>query len=80
MKKPKRGNSARQFAEKAAEKIIEQLKKVQEMYPGLEHVNVGSAIGTPHAVVMEQMERFGKEVMPAFTGQVIKSEARVAAS
>ena len=27
MKKPKRGNSARQFAEKAAEKIIEQLKK-----------------------------------------------------
>ena len=27
MKKPKRGNSARQFAEKAAEKIIEQLKQ-----------------------------------------------------
>lgn len=60
--------------------IIEQLKKVQEMYPGLEHVNVGSAIGTPHAVVMEQLERFGKEVMPAFIGQAEESKRRVAAS
>ena len=60
--------------------IIEQLKKVQEMYPGLERVNVGSAIGTPHAVVMEQLERFGKEVMPAFTTQAEKSGTRVAAS
>ena len=60
--------------------IIEQLMKVQEMYPGLQHVNVGSAIGTPHAVVMEQLELFGKEVMPSFTGQASESKAKVAAS
>ena len=60
--------------------IIEQLMKVQEMYPGLERVNAGNAIGTPHAVVMEQLERFGKEVMPAFTKQAEKPAARAVAS
>lgn len=56
--------------------IIEQLMKVQEMYPGLESVNVGNAIGTPHSVVMEQLERFGKEVMPEFKKQAKKAEPR----
>ena len=60
--------------------IIEQLMKVQEMYPGLEHVNVGSAIGTPHSVVMEQLEMFGKEVMPKFTKHAEESKAKVAVS
>ena len=54
--------------------------KVQEMYPGLERINAGNAIGTPHAVVMEQLERFGKEVMPAFTKQAEKPAARAVAS
>jgi hypothetical protein len=30
---------------------------------------VGSVIGTPQAVICEQLELFAKEVMPAFTGQ-----------
>ncbi|MCH7996886.1 MAG: LLM class flavin-dependent oxidoreductase [Chloroflexi bacterium] len=52
------------------EHIIERLMEVQEMYPGLERVNVGTAIGTPQDVILEQLEWFGKEVMPAFKGQV----------
>ena len=41
---------------------------VQERYPGLQYVNVGSVIGTPQNVVLEQLERFAREVMPAFKG------------
>ena len=59
--------------------IIEQLMKVQDMYPGLEQVYVSNAIGTPHSVVMEQLERFGKEVMPEFKKQA-KAPALQAAS
>ncbi|PKB79070.1 MAG: hypothetical protein BZY88_15175 [SAR202 cluster bacterium Io17-Chloro-G9] len=46
--------------------IIEKISDVQDRYPGLEQINVGSVIGTPQSVVLEQLERFGKEVMPAF--------------
>ena len=46
--------------------IIERLMEVQERYPGLEMVNVGSVVGTPQSVVLEQLERFGEEVLPAF--------------
>jgi alkanesulfonate monooxygenase SsuD/methylene tetrahydromethanopterin reductase-like flavin-dependent oxidoreductase (luciferase family) len=51
------------------ELIIEKLQDVQSRYPGLQEVNVGSVIGTPQAVICEQLELFAKEVMPAFTGQ-----------
>ena len=50
--------------------IIEKLMALQERYPGLERVNVGSVVGTPQSVVTEQLQRFGEEVMPAFAGQV----------
>ena len=33
---------------------------------GLEVVNVGQPVGTPQAVILEQLERFAAEVMPAF--------------
>ena len=48
------------------ESIIEKLMAIQEKYPGLESVNVQQAIGTPQSVILEQLERFAKEVMPAF--------------
>jgi alkanesulfonate monooxygenase SsuD/methylene tetrahydromethanopterin reductase-like flavin-dependent oxidoreductase (luciferase family) len=50
------------------ESIIEKIQDVQERYPGLESINVGSVIGTPQKVILEQLEWFGKEVMPKFTG------------
>ena len=35
-------------------------------HPGLEVVNVGQPVGTPQAVILEQLERFSVQVMPAF--------------
>jgi alkanesulfonate monooxygenase SsuD/methylene tetrahydromethanopterin reductase-like flavin-dependent oxidoreductase (luciferase family) len=49
-----------------AESITEKLMDVQSRYPGLEQINVGAPVGTPQNVILEQLERFGKEVMPAF--------------
>jgi alkanesulfonate monooxygenase SsuD/methylene tetrahydromethanopterin reductase-like flavin-dependent oxidoreductase (luciferase family) len=50
------------------ERIVEQLKELEARYPGLEAVNVGQPIGTPQAVILEQLGRFAAEVMPAFKG------------
>ncbi len=56
------------------ESIIEKLQEIQDRYPGLQEVNVGSVIGTPQRVICEQLEIFAREVMPAF-----KQQAQVAA-
>jgi alkanesulfonate monooxygenase SsuD/methylene tetrahydromethanopterin reductase-like flavin-dependent oxidoreductase (luciferase family) len=57
----------------APEQIIEHLKKLEEKYPGLERVSVSLSVGVPQAVAVEQLERFGTEVMPAFTGAAHES-------
>ncbi len=46
--------------------IAEQLSGLGEKYPGLEQVNVGNVIGTPQSVIVEQLQWFAEEVMPAF--------------
>jgi len=51
------------------ELIAEKLMEVQNKYPALDVVNVGQVVGTPQRVIVEQLERFGKEVMPTFTRQ-----------
>ena len=51
------------------ELIVEQLLSVQERYPGLEQVTVSVYVGTPKSVILEQLEWFGKEVMPASKGK-----------
>ena len=56
------------------EYIIDRLMEVQEKLPGLEYVNVGPVVGTPQTVVLEQLERFGEEVIPAFKGAVPVAE------
>jgi len=48
------------------EAIIEALDRVQQAYPGLEEVMVAQPVGAPSSLVLEQMEWFAKEVMPAF--------------
>ena len=55
------------------ELVAEKLNNIQEMYPGLTQINVGSVVGTPQKVILEQLEWFGKEVMPQF-----KTQANVA--
>jgi len=46
--------------------ITEQLMQVQKHYPGLTDINVLNSLGTPEDVMLEQMERFGKEIIPNF--------------
>jgi alkanesulfonate monooxygenase SsuD/methylene tetrahydromethanopterin reductase-like flavin-dependent oxidoreductase (luciferase family) len=55
------------------ELIIEQLKELEEKYPGLERVGMSHPVGTPQKVILEQLEWFAKDVMPAFKGQVAAS-------
>ncbi|MGH2541553.1 MAG: LLM class flavin-dependent oxidoreductase [Ardenticatenaceae bacterium] len=52
------------------ELIIEQLMKLDERYPGLKKVSMGHPVGTPQTVILEQLEQFAEEVMPAFKGRV----------
>ena len=46
--------------------VVEYLKEVEARYPGLEHVMIAWALGTPRALMLEQLTRFAREVMPAF--------------
>src|ERR1700761_27936 len=54
------------FLTGTAADIIESLKKIEAAYPGLARVTVTLPLGTPLSVWLEQVERFAKEVMPAF--------------
>jgi alkanesulfonate monooxygenase SsuD/methylene tetrahydromethanopterin reductase-like flavin-dependent oxidoreductase (luciferase family) len=51
------------------ELIVEKLMAIQDKYPGLEQINVGQVVGTPQRVILEQLEWFAREVMPAFQKQ-----------
>jgi alkanesulfonate monooxygenase SsuD/methylene tetrahydromethanopterin reductase-like flavin-dependent oxidoreductase (luciferase family) len=48
------------------EDIIEQLKAVEKHYPGLDRVICATPLGTPLDVQLEDLDRFAKEVIPAF--------------
>ncbi len=48
------------------ELIIEQLKALEEEYPGLERVGMSHPVGTPESVILEQLEWLAADVMPAF--------------
>ena len=49
------------------ERIVQQLRALEEEYPGLDRVSVGQPVGTPQKVILEQLEWFSQEVMPEFT-------------
>ena len=48
------------------QQLIEHLKKLEERYPGMEHINLSTSLGTPKAVMLDQFQRVAEEVMPAF--------------
>ena len=54
------------------EVIVEQLKRLEAAYPGLDRVGVSHPVGTPESVILEQMEMFAEEVMPAFKGRAVE--------
>jgi alkanesulfonate monooxygenase SsuD/methylene tetrahydromethanopterin reductase-like flavin-dependent oxidoreductase (luciferase family) len=48
------------------EHIVERLQELQTRYPGLEEVHVGQVVGTDQQVIVDQLERFARDVMPVF--------------
>src|SRR6202040_2704215 len=48
------------------EDIIEQLKAIEKRYPGLDRVICATPLGTPLDVQLADLDRFAKEVIPAF--------------
>ena len=50
------------------EEFVAHLRALEEKFPGLEYVHVSNSMGTPKAVMLEQLAWFAKEVMPAFAG------------
>jgi alkanesulfonate monooxygenase SsuD/methylene tetrahydromethanopterin reductase-like flavin-dependent oxidoreductase (luciferase family) len=55
------------------EQIIADLKAIEQRYPGLERIIVTLPVGTPQSIILEQMERFATDVMPAFQGRVAEA-------
>jgi alkanesulfonate monooxygenase SsuD/methylene tetrahydromethanopterin reductase-like flavin-dependent oxidoreductase (luciferase family) len=55
--------------------IIEQLKAVEKRYPGLERVICSMPLGTPLETTLHQLDRFAKEVMPAFRSGGVRAAA-----
>jgi alkanesulfonate monooxygenase SsuD/methylene tetrahydromethanopterin reductase-like flavin-dependent oxidoreductase (luciferase family) len=53
------------FAGTAAQ-LVAHLKKLEQRYPGMEHINLSTSMGTPKAVMLEQFARVAEEVMPHF--------------
>jgi alkanesulfonate monooxygenase SsuD/methylene tetrahydromethanopterin reductase-like flavin-dependent oxidoreductase (luciferase family) len=48
------------------QQLIEHLKKLEQRYPGMEHINLSTSLATPKAIMLEQFQRVAEEVMPAF--------------
>jgi len=46
--------------------IIDELRRVEARFPGLERVSCSMPLGTPLKVALEQLTMFANEVMPAF--------------
>jgi alkanesulfonate monooxygenase SsuD/methylene tetrahydromethanopterin reductase-like flavin-dependent oxidoreductase (luciferase family) len=61
----------------SADQIVEHLKNLEQRYPGLDRVSVSLSVGVPKAVCLEQLERFGKEVLPAFRQTASREPALV---
>ena len=58
------------------EDIIEQLKAVEKRYTGLDRVICATPLGTPLDVQLEDLDRFAKEVIPAFRDAKIAAAAQ----
>jgi alkanesulfonate monooxygenase SsuD/methylene tetrahydromethanopterin reductase-like flavin-dependent oxidoreductase (luciferase family) len=57
------------------QRLVERLGELQERYPGLEEVHVGQVVGTDERVILEQLDRFATEVMPAFKRAAVATPA-----
>jgi alkanesulfonate monooxygenase SsuD/methylene tetrahydromethanopterin reductase-like flavin-dependent oxidoreductase (luciferase family) len=51
------------------EELVAYLRELESRFPGLEYVHLSNSMGTPKVVMVEQLARLAKEVMPHFTGR-----------
>ena len=51
------------------ELLVEHLERVEQQYPGVERINLGSVMGMPLEVFKDQLTRFAEGVMPEFVGR-----------
>ncbi len=51
------------------ELLVEHLERVEQQYPGVERVNLGSVMGMPLEVFKDQLTRFAEGVMPEFVAR-----------
>ena len=49
------------------ELIVDHLKSVEEQFPGVDRINLGSVMGMPLGVFKDQLTKFAEGVMPAFS-------------
>jgi alkanesulfonate monooxygenase SsuD/methylene tetrahydromethanopterin reductase-like flavin-dependent oxidoreductase (luciferase family) len=63
------------FLTGTADDIIGQLKAVEKRYPGIDRVICATPLGTPLDIQLEDLDRFSKEVMPAFRTTKIAAAA-----
>jgi alkanesulfonate monooxygenase SsuD/methylene tetrahydromethanopterin reductase-like flavin-dependent oxidoreductase (luciferase family) len=59
------------------ERLVERLQELQDRYPGLQEVHVGQVVGTDERVILDQLDRFAAEVMPAFKPTAVPVPASV---
>jgi len=55
--------------------IIEQLKAVEKRYPGIDRVMCSTPLGTPLDIQLEDLDRFAKDVIPAFRSAKVAAAA-----
>jgi alkanesulfonate monooxygenase SsuD/methylene tetrahydromethanopterin reductase-like flavin-dependent oxidoreductase (luciferase family) len=63
------------FLTGTADDIVDQLKAVEKRYPGIDRVICATPLGTPLDIQLEDLDRFSKEVMPAFRTTKIAAAA-----
>ena len=59
------------------QRLIERIGALQDQFPGLEEVHVGQVVGTDERVILEQLDRFASDVMPAFKRAAAREPAVV---
>jgi hypothetical protein len=48
------------------EELVAYLRDLEDRYPGMEHINLSTPMGTPQAVMLDQFRWVSEAVMPAF--------------
>lgn len=48
------------------EELVAYLRDLESRYPGMEHINLSTPMGTPQTVMLDQFRWVSEAVMPAF--------------